>query len=379
MARFRSLAPSIIVAGLLLCASTGAAAQGSRIQADLPALKDVFAGAFSIGAAVEPFQLSGTTADLLAKHYNCLVAENVMKPAAIHPAEDRYIWFKADKLVQYAVDHGMEMRFHTLIWHTQNAEWFFRDAVGSDMAAETDPAKRAANKALLLKRVESHVATIVGRYKDRVVSWDVVNEVMDPNGPGGYRESSWYKIAGPDYIETAFRAARAAGGPGVKLYITDYGTDEPARRDALYGIVKDMLAKGVPVDGVGHQSHINVRYPTVQAIGDSIRLFASLGLDNQITELDVSVYASDGESCTSVPPELLVEQGYRYRELFEEFLRLKDCISNVTFWGVADDHSWLHNRPIPRRDAPFAFDDQFQAKPAYWGMVDPAKLPARAK
>jgi endo-1,4-beta-xylanase len=371
MDRTRSRAYSALAAGLLLCSALSVQAQG--VQKDLRALKEVYAGAFAIGAAVETYQLSGTTAELLLKHYNSLVAENVMKPAAIHPAEGNYYWFKADRIVQFAADNRMEMRFHTLIWHTQCPNWFFYDQSGKDMAAETDPDKRAANKALLLKRVEDHVSTIVARYKNSIRSWDVVNEVMDPSGPGGYRESSWYKIAGPDYIAAAFRAARAAGGPDVKLYITDYDTDDPARRDALYGIVKDLLDKGVPVDGVGHQSHINIKNPSVQAIGDSIRLFAGLGLDNQITELDVSVYSSPAESFTSVPPELIVEQGRRYEELFKEFSALKDHISNVTFWGVADDHSWLHNRPIPRRDAPLPFDDRFQAKPAYWGMVDPLR------
>lgn len=372
MAGTRTLASVVFAAGLLLSAALGASAQVP--QKDLRALKDVFSGSFTIGAAVETYQLAGASAELLSKHYNCLVAENVMKPAAIHPSEANYYWFKADKIVQFAADNHMEMRFHTLIWHEQCPNWFFYDGEGKDMAAETDPARRAADKALLLKRVEDHVTAIVGRYKDRILSWDVVNEVMDPSGPGGYRDSPWYKIAGPDYIATAFRAARAAGGPGVKLYITDYGTDDPARRDALYAIVKDLLSKGVPVDGVGHQSHISIKSPAIQAIGDSIRLFAALGLDNQITELDVSVYSSASEAYTSVPPELIAEQGRRYEELFEEFARLKDAISNVTFWGVADDHSWLHNRPIPRRDAPLPFDDRFQAKPAYWGMVDPSRL-----
>jgi endo-1,4-beta-xylanase len=376
MARVRALASSILLAVFIAGAVRGASAQGAGIQKDIPALKDAFAGAFEIGAAVEPFQLSGPTADLLVKHFGCLVAENVMKPVNIHPAEDAYYWLRADKIVQFAADHGMAMRYHTLIWHNQNPDWFFYDAAGREMTAETDPAKREANKALLLKRVESHVATVVGRYKDRIASWDVVNEVMDPSGPGGYRDSKWYKIAGPDYIATAFRAARAAGGPGIKLYITDYGTDEPARRDALYGIVKDLLAKGVPVDGVGHQTHIDIKNPPVKAIGDSIRLFAGLGLDNQITELDISVYASATEAYSIVPPDLVVDQGRRYKELFDELRSLEDSISSVTFWGVADDHSWLHNRPIPRRDAPFAFDEKFQAKPAYWGMVDPSKLSA---
>ena len=108
-----------------------------------------------------------------------------------------------------------------------------------------------------------------------------------------------------DYIETAFRTARKAGGAGVKLYITDYSTDDPAKRDFLFKLVQEMLAKGVPVDGVGHQAHVNIEQPSVEALGESIKRFAGIGLDNQITELDVSVYTNDGTAFRAVPRELL--------------------------------------------------------------------------
>ena len=345
------------------------------MEPGLPALCEVYADYFTIGAAVEPEQLNKPESELLKKHYNVIAAENVMKPGYIQPLEGIYNWANSDRIVKFALEHKMEVRYHTLVWHQQCSEWFFLDEDGKEMIKETDPMKRAANKELLLRRLEKHITAIVERYKDHVKYWDVVNEVIDPAEPDGMRKSKWYQITGTDYIETAFRTARKAGGPGIKLYINDYSTSDPAKRDFLYRLVTELLDKGVPIDGVGHQAHINLEAPSMAALSDSIKLFAGLGLDNQLTELDVSVYTNDYTAYQRVPEELLVQQGHRYKELFAALKELKDYISNVTFWGIADNHSWLHNRPIPRRDAPFAFDQQFKAKPAYWGMVDPEKLP----
>lgn len=360
---------------VMTSAAAGPVEAQPAIQADLKPIKDKFAGAFSIGAAVTPNNISGVTGDMLLKHFNSIVAENAMKSMYIHPTEASYYWDEADRIVAFAKKNGMELRYHTLLWHEQCAPWFFVDAAGKDMTLETDPAKKKANKALLLKRLDSHVKTIVSRYKNDIRSWDVVNEVIDAKESDGLRRSKWYQVAGEDFIATAFRAARAAGGSGIKLYINDYSTEDPAKRDALLTLVKKLIAKGVPIDGVGHQCHVSVDFPAVSLIGESIRSVAELGLDNQVTELDVSVYADNVTSHATVPADLIARQGYRFKELFEEFSKYKDSISNVTFWGIADNASWLHDRPIPRRDAPFAFDEKYQAKPAYWGMINPAKLP----
>jgi len=350
------------------------------IQEDIPSLKEVLKESFTIGAAVELKHLEGYHSDLLKKHYNYIVAENVMKPDAIQPEEGNFNWDNADKIFDYAEENNMKVRYHTLVWHEQVPRWFFLDEDGNEMVEETDPEKREANKELLLERMETHIKTIIQRYGDKVDSWDVVNEVIDPNGPNGLRESEWYQITGTEYIKQAFIVAReelnkcGEVGQNAKLCINDFNTHEPAKRDALYNLVEELLDEGVPVDAVGHQMHINIKYPAVDLIGQSIEKFAQLGLDNQITELDVSVYTDNITAYEVVPEELILIQGYRYKEIFDEFRRLDEYISNVTFWGIADDHSWLHNRPITRRDAPFPFDEQLQAKPAFWGIVDPSKL-----
>lgn len=347
-----------------------------ELQADLPSLAEVYADYFPIGAAIEPNQTEGKTAELLKKHVNMIVAENAMKPSSIQPANGRFVWEQADKIVAFAKENDMELRFHTLVWHNQSPGWFFLDEDGKHMADETDPAKREANKKLVLERLDTHVRTVVDRYKDDIKSWDVVNEVIEPADPDGMRNSNWYKITGTDYIETAFRAAREAGGPDIKLYINDYNTNEPQKREYLYKLVKEMLDKGVPIDGVGHQTHINIEWPSVDQILESMQRFEELGLDNIITELDMSVYVyNDHNDYGPVMPEhILQKQAQRYRDLFEGLKANKQLLSAVVFWGIADDHTWLSTFPVTRSEAPLLFDKQHQAKPAFWGVVDPSKL-----
>ncbi|RCW48433.1 endo-1,4-beta-xylanase [Paenibacillus prosopidis] len=346
------------------------------VQTDIPSLAETYADYFPIGAAIEPFQTTGLKAELLKKHVNWLVAENAMKPASLQPTERNFTWENADRIVEFAKESGMEVRFHTLVWHSQVGAWFFKDAEGKPMVDETEPGKREANKKLLLERLDTHVRTIVDRYKDDIKSWDVVNEVIEPGDLDGMRASDWYKITGTDYIETAFRAAREAGGPDAKLYINDYGTDNPAKRDRLYELVKEMLDKGVPIDGVGHQTHIGIHGPSVDSIIESMRKFSELGLDNLVTELDMSIYAWNDRSDfgADIPDNVLKKQADRYRELFEAFKANKDILSGVVFWGIADDHTWLSSFPMKRTEAPLLFDKQLHAKPAFWAVVDSSKL-----
>ncbi|GGG22704.1 endo-1,4-beta-xylanase [Paenibacillus abyssi] len=350
-------------------------AEGLPIQTDIPKLREVYENYFTIGAAVEAYQLSGKHKEMLDYHYNALVAENAMKPAYLQPNPGNYQWATADQLINFAHDNNMYFRFHTLVWHSQAAEWMFQDEQGNYL----DPTPE--NKELVLARLEAYLREVVGRYKDKVDAWDVVNEVIDESQPNGMRDSRWYQLTGLDFIRTAFRVTREVD-PDGKLYINDYSTHNPRKRDFLFDLVQQLRAEGVPIDGVGHQTHINISNPSIALISESIRKFGEVGLDNQITELDISVYSNNSDAHEVVPQELLLKQGYRYKELFEELKRLDEegnYISNVTLWGIADDHSWLHNRPITRQDAPFPFDKQFQAKPAYWGMADPSQLPITAK
>jgi len=340
-----------------------------EVQMDIPSLKDVFADAFEIGVAVDR-NMDGKFEQLISKHYNVLVAGNAMKPGPLQPAEGRFNWEAADRYVEFAKKHGMAVRFHTLVWHSQAAEWMFRDENGELLKPSEE------SKKLVLDRLEAHIRAVAERYKDDIRDWDVVNEVIDESQPNGMRRSMWYVLTGTDYIEHAFRVARDALGPDARLYINDYNTHIPKKRDYLYNLVKDMLDKGVPIDGIGHQTHINIEYPPIDQIRESIERFAALGLDNQITELDISIYTNDTDQYEAVPEDVQIKLAHRYRELFDLFLELKDNISAVVFWGTDDGNTWLRSFPITRLNTPLLFDDQLQAKYAFWAVVgDMDKVP----
>jgi endo-1,4-beta-xylanase len=360
-----------------------------------PQLDQRYKDSFTIGAAVEPSQLlNEQDAQMLKRHFNSIVAENVMKPGNMQPMPGQFNFEQADKIINFAKENGMDVRGHNLVWHQQVPGWFFLDLNGKKMVSETDPAKREANKKLLLERLETHIQTVVTHYKDDVKSWDVVNEVIDDGG--GLRNSDWYKITGTDYIKVAFETARKYAAPDAKLYINDYNTEVEPKRSSLYNLVKSLKEQGVPIDGVGHQSHIQIGWPSDADIEQTINMFADLGLDNQITELDVSMYGWPVRAYptySAIPELKFMDQAARYDRLFKLYEKLGDKISNVTFWGIADNHTWLNDRAdvyydangnvvtdtnapfatMVRRsgkDAPFVFDPEYNVKPAYWAIID---------
>lgn len=345
----------------------------------LTPVKDVLEPYFLVGAAMDSAQTTTIHSQLALRHFNSITAENSMKISSIHPRNTSdelavpnpadYNFGPADTLANFVRSHpGVTMRGHTLLWHQQVPDWLFKRADGTTPMQPGD----AADRVLLLDRLKKHIQTVVTRYNDVVSSWDVVNEVIDANAPDGLRASAWLQIVGPDYIDKAFEYARQFARPDAKLYINDYSTTNAAKRQALLRVVEGLIARGVPVDGVGHQMHINVYQPSVAEIRTTLQTFGNLGLDNQITEMDVSVYGDSSGRYDPIPQELLVLQGHRYKEIFRELRRLHGMLSSVTLWGLGDDTSWLNKS---RKDAPLLFDEDLQAKWAYWGVVDPSELP----
>src|SRR5690554_5307023 len=354
----------LLLALVMIWCITGGCQQEEEISAlhkEVPALAEVYQDFFPVGAAVNSWTIESHK-DLIEKHFNSLTAENEMKFESIQRSPGKYTFERADAIVELAEKNGMLVRGHTLVWHSQTPAWVFKDEKG-----------RPASRELLLKRMEEHITTVVSRYRGRVYAWDVVNEaVTDGGGPGYLRtDSPWYRIIGPDYIAQAFIFAHRAD-PGAKLFYNDYSAVDPAKSDRIYRLLKDLLEQGVPVHGVGIQGHWDISYPSANQVEAAIRKYASLGLEVQITELDISVFPwSDRGHLRAAPKNRLRTQAQRYRELFEVFRRNKDVVTGVTFWGVADDRTWKDNFPVRgRKDWPLVFDEEHQPKAAFWEIVN---------
>jgi len=326
----------------------------------LKGLKDYYNDYFPIGVAVAPSSLSGTSSVLILKNFNSLTAEDVMKPGLIHPEEKRFYWDNADKIVNFAQTNGLKMRGHTLVWHKQTPSWMFKDAAGNTVSKE-----------VLLARLKEHITQAVTRYKGKVYAWDVVNEALDDNDSKFYRETNWYKICGEEYIAKAFQWAHEAD-PEALLFYNDYNTEFAGKRDKVYRLVKQLLDAGVPIHGIGLQGHWNIVNPSEQDLRSAIEKYSSLGLKIQITELDVSVYASGETSPTDnvFTAEREQKQLEKYKMIFRVFRDYKDVINGVTFWNVSDKSSWLDNFPVRgRKNYPLLFDQNLKPKKAYWEVV----------
>ncbi|WP_339158526.1 endo-1,4-beta-xylanase [Paenibacillus sp. FSL W8-0186] len=329
------------------------------IEPDIPSLKDVFTGDFLFGAAFENFELiEAADRQLLTKHFNSLTPGNVLKWDSTQPQEGEFNFEPSDQAVQFALDNGQQVRGHTLVWHNQTPDWVFRDSNGN-----------LASKQLLYQRMEAHINEVVGRYKGKIYAWDVVNEVIDASQPDGLLRSLWYQIAGEEYIEKAFEYAHAAD-PDALLFINDYNTHESAKSQALYNLISRLKAKGIPVHGVGHQTHLKINYPTMSEIDSSIAKFAALNIKQEITELDIDIYSDDSTKYDTLPDNLAQTQATRYKQLFDVLLKHKDKIDNVTVWGKDDGNSWLRSFPVNRNNWPLLFDERLQSKPAYWAIVN---------
>ncbi|MEJ7768096.1 MAG: endo-1,4-beta-xylanase [Chitinophagaceae bacterium] len=345
-------------------------AQGStetKVTQNEKGLKDYYNKYFPIGVAVTPASLSTAESALILRHFNSLTAENAMKMGPIHPEENRYFWKDADSIVNFAREHGLKMRGHTLCWHNQTPGWLFRDA-----ATDT-----TVTKEVLLKRLKDHITTIVNRYKGKVYAWDVVNEVIADDSATYFRKTNWYQICGEDFVARAFEYAHEAD-PKAVLFYNDYNTERPAKREKIYRMLKKMLDAKVPVHGIGMQAHWSLNNPSREELENSIKQFSSLGLQVQVTELDVSVYTGrqggqmiqgQAPAATAVfTPEMEARQLEKYKMAFEVFRKYPQQITGITFWNISDRHSWLDNRG--RKNYPLLFDQNLQPKKAYWEVVN---------
>ncbi|HTQ27023.1 MAG TPA: endo-1,4-beta-xylanase [Puia sp.] len=328
-------------------------------------LKDYYKDYFPIGVSVSAGALKSDEAVLIAKQFNSLTPENAMKMGPIHPKEHEYNWKDADSIVAFAERHGMRVRGHNLCWHEQTPGWLFVNDAGDTVSKE-----------VLLQRLKDHISTVVKRYKGRIYAWDVVNEAISDNPHEFLRNSAWYRICGDDFIIKAFEYAHAAD-PDAILFYNDYNTERPEKTARVYRLLKQLLDAGVPVQGIGVQGHWSVYEPDRSALVDAIQKFASLGLQVQITELDVSVYKWEKNSRARMPgeqdqftPELERAQAEKYKMIFDVFRKYRHNITGVTFWNISDRHTWLDHYPVSgRKNYPLLFDTHLQPKKAYWEVT----------
>jgi len=266
---------------------------------------------------------------------------------------------------------------HTLIWHSQAPRWFFVDEEGNDISRE-----------VLIERMRHHISNVVGRYKDRVHGWDVLNEAIVEDG--SYRKSKFYEIIGEEYVELAFQFA-AEADPDADLYYNDYGMANPGRRKGVIEMVKNLQAKGIKIDGIGMQGHLNLESLNLAEFEKSIVAFAELGVKVMITEFDLTILPFPTQDVTAdvglraeyearmnpyadgFTPEILDEWNEACAGIFRLFLKHQDKISRVTTWGVTDNHSWKNNWPIRgRTDYPLLFDRDYQPKPVVHTIIEEA-------
>lgn len=294
-----------------------------------------------IGAAVDAKALRDNAEyrTVLGREFNMVVAENAMK-MWIQPERGKFSFSDADEIVAFAQSNKMRVRGHTLVWHQSLPRWF---ETGSWTRAET------------LSVLSQHIASVVGHYKGAVYAWDVVNEAVEDDG--SMRKTVWLDRIGPDYLDHAFRLAHAAD-PKARLFYNDYSAEWPNKKaDAILAMVTRMKKDGVPIHGVGFQCHFDCgKYPGPAEFAANMNRFSALGLEVQVTELDVGIAqpATDDKRAF---------QARVYRDIIDAACRATNCTAVLT-WGFTDKYSWKAAvEALP-------FDRRFKPKPAYDAIRD---------
>ena len=352
--------------GLTVTAAMIAAAPMTPMTARQDAaLKDLIPNSVAIGVAINQRQSDGadaTAVDIITKQFNQVTPENLLKFQSVHPAADRYTFDAQDRFVQFGVERKMQIVGHTLVWHNQTGTWVFQAADGKPADRET-----------LLARMRDHIHTVIGRYKGKIQGWDVVNEAIDEDG--SLRKTPWRDGIGDDYVAKAFEFAREAD-PNAELYYNDYNLEKAEKRAGVIGLVKDLKARGLRIDGIGNQAHWRLETPTVDAIEQALLDLHSTGLKVMYTELDINLLPSAGRGAdpaaanpyaNGLPDEQQRQLATRYADIFGLIVKHRNRVSRVTFWGLSDADSWLNRG---RMNHPLLWDRQRQPKPAFHAVVD---------
>ncbi|MBD9735459.1 endo-1,4-beta-xylanase [Streptomyces sp. H28] len=282
------------------------------------------------GVAIAANRLSDSTyASIASREFNSVTAENEMKIDATQPQRGQFNFSAGDRVYNWAVQNGKEVRGHTLAWHSQQPGWM-----------------QSLNGGALRQAMIDHINGVMAHYKGKITQWDVVNEAF-ADGSSGARRDSNLERSGSDWIEVAFRTARAAD-PSAKLCYNDYNVEDWtwAKTQAMYRMVRDFKQRGVPIDCVGFQSHFNSGSPYNSNFRTTLREFAALGVDVAVTELDIQ-----GASPNT------------YAAVVNDCLAVSRCLG-VTVWGVRDMDSWRSEH------TPLLFNNDGSKKQAYSAVLN---------
>lgn len=351
-----------------------------HVITDTISLKQAFNNYFLMGSAINKSVFSGADTvlkNIVIKEYNTITPENCMKAESVSPLPGVYDFAVADSLVSFAQDNNMFIVGHTLIWHNQTPVWFFTNEKGNPNTPKQQK-----------EQLRKHIEIVAGRYKGKVHAWDVVNEVIDNDG--SYRPTKWVNAIGDgdELVKLAYTYANEYA-PDAELYYNDFNAWRPEKREGIVRMVKMLKAEGIRIDGIGIQAHWGLNFPKNTYIQDAIDAYAALGVKVMITELDIDVLPLTKEGQVigrsmmepqfqleefetffdpyknGLPQDIENQLTTRYQELFELFLKNKEKIDRITFWGVHDEMSWKNDYPIPNRtNYPLLYDRNKKPKPA---------------
>ena len=368
--------------------ANGETASGQSTQAATN-LKDAFADDFSVGVAVNPYQLTDKEiSQVVTDNFNSITMENAMKPESVldqyasEASADGMPEIKEevlDEVLSLAKRNNLKVRGHCLVWHSQTPEWFFCE--------KYDAANKKVNKATMKKRMESYIQKVLTycqeKYPDIVYAWDVVNEAVEPGGGmheeetgycirtyNGDEENLWYTVVGADYVEKAFTYARKYAPEGVKLFYNDYNTFQPVKNEKICALLADLSAKGL-VDGIGMQSYYDRKNPDIKgrtgSVQAAIENFSELGLEIHITELTINIDEPDERA--------YLVQAMRFKEMFQLLMELDTDnggpanITSVTVFGLMDEYMlYPDNKEYSR-----FFDGDLKPKQALTWVLDAAQ------
>jgi len=349
-------------------------------------LHEVFKDAFKMGAAVNHDIISdkdSLSQSLVKTHFNSITAENVMKAEIINPVPDVYHFEQADAYVDFGQKNNMFIIGHTLVWHNQCPDWFFKNEKGEPKSKEE-----------VKTRLHDYIKTVASRYHGKVNAWDVVNEVIADDG--SYRPTKWVNAIGDgdELVRLSFEYATRYA-PDTELYYNDFNAWRPSKRDGIIRMIKMLKTAGIRIDGVGIQGHWGLNFPENKYIEDAIIAYAAAGLKVMITELDIDVLplTKEGQIIGTgmmheqfqqeefekfldpykdgIPVEVEKQQADRYQELFEIFYKHKDKIDRVTLWGIHDGMSWKNDYPIPNRtNYTLLWDRKMSPKKAFYSILN---------